>query len=286
MSRIYPSKLILFGEYSVVLGSQVLGMPMYNRYGYWSAQFEPNSVMKRGFMPYLIEHCQDFLDLDKLEEVQAQKVYYGSTIKRGYGTGSSGALSAAIYDHCRKLEPDDLESLQHQLALIESFFHGTSSGFDPLISYINSPILRTYQGKYTKCVLDDSLHNGDYKLYLLDSGQKRTARGLVSRFVEWHHGSPDIYAQLVTINNELIDSFLAGDELHGLLKKLSSFQYEQMKPMILDKLIDYWEEGLETGRYYMKICGTGGGGYYMVYSADPYIMDIFEGFQLVPIDLS
>lgn len=286
MNRTYPSKLILFGEYSVVLGSQVLGMPRHNRYGYWTDRLEANSVMKRGFIPYLKEHCSNFLDEQKINDIKTAKLHYGSTIKRGYGTGSSGALSAAVYDYCAISAAGEMKLLQSQLALIESFFHGQSSGFDPLISYMDSPILRTKEGRYETCDLSQDLLMDDWKLYLLDSGQKRTVKGLVPRFVSWHEDYPDRYNRLNDINNELIDLFLEGSQIQSLISQLSSFQLTYMKPMILDQLVSYWQEGLDTSRYYLKICGSGGGGYYMIYSADPSIHDLFNGYQLVPIDLS
>ena len=76
-------------------------------------------------------------------------MYFDSSIPQGYGVGSSGALVAAIYDEyasdkitvLENLTRDKLLQLKTIFSEMESFFHGKSSGLDPLNSYLSIPIL-------------------------------------------------------------------------------------------------------------------------------------------------
>ena len=76
-------------------------------------------------------------------------MYFDSSIPQGYGVGSSGALVAAIYDKYATDKITVLENLTREKLLklkiifskMESFFHGKSSGLDPLNSYLSLPIL-------------------------------------------------------------------------------------------------------------------------------------------------
>ena len=78
-----------------------------------------------------------------------QEWYFDSSIPQGYGVGSSGALVASIYDQyaadkitiLENLTRDKLLNLKAIFSLMESFFHGKSSGLDPLNSYLSLPIL-------------------------------------------------------------------------------------------------------------------------------------------------
>ena len=40
------------------------------------------------------------------------------------------------------------------------------------------------------------------------------------------------------------------------------------KPMIPAKFHDLWKTGLETNDYYLKLCGSGGGGYMLGFTED------------------
>ena len=47
---------------------------------------------------------------------------------------------------------------------------------------------------------------------------------------------------------------------------LSQFVIEKLNPMIPSGFNDIWRKGLETGSYYLKLCGSGGGGYLIGFS--------------------
>ena len=86
-------------------------------------------------------------------------MYFDSSIPQGYGVGSSGALVASIYDQyaadkitvLENLTRDKLLKLKQIFALMESFFHGKSSGLDPLNSYLSLPILINSKTPYRTC---------------------------------------------------------------------------------------------------------------------------------------
>jgi len=86
----------------------------------------------------------------------ATSLYFDSSIPQGYGVGSSGALVAAIYDTyaidkieaTETLTRDKLLRLKEIFSLMESFFHGKSSGLDPLNSYLSIPILMILEDNY------------------------------------------------------------------------------------------------------------------------------------------
>ena len=89
------------------------------------------------------------LDIARLIRDIEQGLYFRSSIPKGYGLGSSGALCAAIYDEygedknkiIRKTGSEELLDVKKALASMESWFHGTSSGIDPLCIYFNKPLI-------------------------------------------------------------------------------------------------------------------------------------------------
>ncbi len=281
--RRYPSKVILFGEYSVILGSQVIGVPISDRYGYWSQEPGRNSRMTKGLIDYLQAECSSFLDERKLKEIDAGQIFYRSTIRKGYGTGSSGAISAAIYDYCASHCAEDIPTLRKQLAKIESFFHVKSSGFDPLISIKHSPILRDSQGNYKLIESAAVPRHSISRLYLLDSGDRRRVKGLVPKFMEIDQKKPAIGRRLTELNNIIITKLLADQEISPHVSELSAFQLRYMRPMIVDRLMPFWQEGLASGDYFIKLCGTGGGGYYFIYIVRDNLVKSTLPYQLVPL---
>src|SRR5690606_29823162 len=88
-------------------------------------------------------------NLELLQQDIDRGMYFDSSIPQGYGVGSSGALVAAIYDKYANNKITVLENLTREKLLqlkavfsqMESFFHGKSSGLDPLNSYLSLPIL-------------------------------------------------------------------------------------------------------------------------------------------------
>jgi mevalonate kinase len=154
----FSAKVMLFGEYSILLGSSALSIPLTT----FNASFrkfpemehvitnqysESNKILQTLCDHYLEESriFSEFLDLDHFMEDIKTGLFLDSTIPQRYGVGSSGALCAAIYSRYAvdPVDPDGTVSNQDMLRLrdlfsrMESFFHGKSSGFDPLVIYFS-----------------------------------------------------------------------------------------------------------------------------------------------------
>ena len=157
---LFYSKILLFGEYGIIKDSKGLSIP-YNFYKgalIIPQQQTPETLQSnkhlKAFCAYLgqIEEEGQSLtrfNLSQMHDDLAQGMYFDSSIPQGYGVGSSGALVAAIYDRyaidkitiLENLTREKLLTLKSAFAQMESFFHGKSSGLDPLNSYLSLPIL-------------------------------------------------------------------------------------------------------------------------------------------------
>jgi mevalonate kinase len=52
------------------------------------------------------------------------------------------------------------------------------------------------------------------------------------------------------------------------IKQLSKVVLGNFKPMIPQQFHQLWQKGLDTGDYYLKLCGSGGGGYILGFTED------------------
>ena len=154
---LFYSKILLFGEYGIIKDSKGLSIP-YNFYnGALKVDEHPtleaqksNESLKR-FVTYLKGLDKELVafDIETLQNDVDAGMYFDSSIPQGYGVGSSGALVAAIYDKYASNKITVLENLTREKLLklktifseMESFFHGKSSGLDPLNSYLSITIL-------------------------------------------------------------------------------------------------------------------------------------------------
>ena len=282
----FNSKILLFGEYSIIQDSMGLTLP-YNEFN-GKLTFDAGE-MNEQFVSESNEHLADFsaylqnlLDTQKLNidfDIEAFKrdiengMYFQSTIPQGFGVGSSGALVAAVYGKYTKNKvafdqaPDKqvLLELKKVLAQMESYFHGNSSGVDPLICYLNLPLL--INGKNGVEPVKVEMNNpGKGAIFLIDTGISRSTEPLVKYYMQRMEEPifrEFVDKQLKPFANNCIQAFLEGDKetLFAYMKLLSKFQFEHFKPMI-PKLFDkMWKRGLDSGEYYLKLCGAGGGGF-------------------------
>ena len=155
---LFYSKILLFGEYGIIQDSKGLSIP-YNFYN-GALKLDKNTsetaIKSNESLHKLYLHLvtinntdQVTFNLEALEQDIKNGMYFDSSIPQGYGVGSSGALVAAIYDKyaldkitvLENLTREKLLTLKEIFSKIESFFHGKSSGLDPLNSYLSLPIL-------------------------------------------------------------------------------------------------------------------------------------------------
>lgn len=289
---LFYSKILLFGEYGIIKDSKGLAIP-YNFYN-GALKIEENPSQKavvsnsklREYVAYLIKLDQDpdtFVNFDttRLQDDVSKGMYFDSSIPQGYGVGSSGALVAAIYDKYAIEKITVLENLTREKLLklkaifgaMESFFHGKSSGLDPLNSYLSLPILINSSDNIEPAGIPSQETEGKGAVFLLDSGMTGETAPMVHIFMEnmkQEGFRAMLKNQFVKHTDACVDDFLTGDvkSLFTNVKQLSKVVLNNFKPMIPTKFHDLWKTGLETNDYYLKLCGSGGGGYMLGFTQD------------------
>lgn len=279
---LFYSKILLFGEYGIIKDSKGLSIP-YNFYNgalkvdqHPSAEaIQSNESLKR-FVDYLrnIDKNLVSFNFEELQNDVQNGMYFDSSIPQGYGVGSSGALVAAIYDKYATNKITVLENLTREKLLklksifseMESFFHGKSSGLDPLNSYLSLPILINSKDNIEATGIPSQKTDGKGAVFLLDSGIVGETAPMVSIFMEnmKNEGFRSMLKdQFIKHTDACVDDFLKGDikSLFRNTKQLSRIVLNNFKPMIPTQFHELWKKGLETNDYYLKLCGSGGGGY-------------------------
>ena len=280
----YHGKLILFGEYSMIFGSEALLIPYYSAFGEWSSVinrpsergFESNASIRK-FYDYLREH-EEFriLDLRRFDMELNAGLFFDSTIPLGYGVGSSGALVAAIFDRYKLIEINDIPKLKDFLAKMESFFHGSSSGMDPLQCYLGKPFILSQQttdnGQQSSfTMLDDDFISDDIHIFLIDTKIKSPTAPLVEKFKELRKDSSYLDKfdnEYVPIVSKCIKSLTdtKDDEFYEHLSQLSKLQLELLSHTIPEETRKFFLTDIKKDGFQVKLCGAGGGGFLLGFS--------------------
>jgi mevalonate kinase len=286
---LFYSKILLFGEYGIIKDSKGLSIP-YNFYN-GALKMDENSSQSavdsnlnlKKFHHYLFEVDPELVvfDLVQLEKDIHAGMYFDSSIPQGYGVGSSGALVAALYDKYAQDKITVLENLTREKLLklkaifskMESFFHGKSSGLDPLNSYLSIPILINSKDNIEATGIPSQNTNGKGAVFLLDSGIIGETAPMVSIFMEKmkQEGFRTMLKnQFIKHTDACVEDFLNGDvnSLFRNTKQLSKVVLNHFKPMIPKKFHSIWKAGIESNSYYLKLCGSGGGGYILGFTED------------------
>ena len=279
---LFYSKILLFGEYGIIKDSKGLSIP-YNFYnGALKVDENPNeeAVKSNQSLKRFTTHLKDLapdlvnFDMETLQNDVDAGMYFDSSIPQGYGVGSSGALVAAIYDKYAADKITVLENLTREKLLklkaifseMESFFHGKSSGLDPLNSYLSLPILINSKDNIEATGIPSQKSDGKGAVFLLDSGIVGETAPMVSIFMDnmKNEGFRSMLKeQFIKHTDACVDDFLKGDikSLFKNTKQLSKVVLNNFKPMIPKQFHELWKNGIETNDYYLKLCGSGGGGY-------------------------
>ena len=286
---LFFAKILLFGEYGIIKDSKGLSIP-YNFYRGalkipdLETKFNIDSHQKLlAFTAYLKTLQINLLefDWDRLKMDLNRGMYFDSSIPQGYGVGSSGALVAAIYDKyslqritvLENLTKEKLQHLKMIFAQMESFFHGESSGLDPLNSYLSLPILINSKEQIQTTGIPSQNIIGKGAVFLLDSGIIGETAPMVSIFMEnmkQETFSLMMRDQFIKYSDSCVDDFLKGNmsSLFNNIKSLSSLVLKYFEPMIPDAFHKVWKNGIETNEYYLKLCGSGGGGFILGFTRD------------------
>ena len=286
---LFYSKILLFGEYGIIKNSKGLSIP-YNFFkgGLKIGNFKNESEKASNksltdFKNYLktIESSVVEFDFIKLDTDLKNGMFFDSTIPQGYGVGSSGALVAALYDRYAINKITVLENLTKPKILIlknifskmESFFHGKSSGLDPLNSYLSLPILIHSKNEIETTGIPSQSSNGKGAVFLLDSGMSSETAPMVDLFfksMKNKNYNKIIKENFIKTTDDCVEDFLNGNfnSLFTNMKILSKVVLENFKPMIPKDFHQLWKKGIESDDYFLKLCGSGGGGYILGFSKD------------------
>ncbi|MDA8639501.1 mevalonate kinase [Flavobacteriaceae bacterium] len=284
---LFYAKILLFGEYGIIKDSKGLSIP-YNFYrGALKVSNDPSTQDSHEKLVAFCNHLKTLpesivsFDWKRLQEDLENKMYFDSSIPQGYGIGSSGALVASIYDQyaldkitvLENLTKEKLQHLKAVFAAMESFFHGKSSGLDPLNSYLSLPILINSKDHIEPTGIPSQNPDGKGAVFLLDSGITGETAPMVSIFME--NMKQEAFRimmkdQFINYTDSCVDDFLNGNltSLFLNIKQLSNLVLNNFKPMIPEKFHGIWQHGIESNDYYLKLCGSGGGGYILGFTQD------------------
>ncbi len=298
---LFYAKILLFGEYGIIKDSKGLAIP-YNSYqgALKISDIHTNESKKSNKnLAKLYTHLTSLnsnlvqFRLAELKNDIANGMYFDSSIPQGYGVGSSGALVAAIYDKYAEdkitvldnLTRDKLLKLKAIFAEIESFFHGKSSGLDPLNSYLSIPILINSKDNLEATGIPMQ-KEGKGAVFLLDSNQVGETEPMVNIFMNKmkKEGFRKMLSEdFAKYTDACIDDFLHGNvkSLFGNVKSLSKVVLTNFKPMIPNAFHKIWQQGIDTNDYYLKLCGSGGGGYILGFTKDyDKVKEILKNYKL------
>lgn len=283
MSRPFPAKLLLFGEYSVLAGSDVCAFP----FSRFSGRLEicdlnkdatqrireSNESLKK-LLDYLATPenyptTMNMLDAGRMAEDIHAGLAFLSDIPLNYGLGSSGALVAALYDRYKKEnKDDDLTTVHRHLAFIESAFHAKSSGTDPLVSYLNRPVfIRSGEIECPDLKFEKIREN--IGIELIDSGMPGVTKVGVGAFQSGNLIQPSekmLFAkEYVPLVNSIIGHISTEDYLPLIdeIFRLSELQLVLFPWLFTPDMLRLARQGLAEREFALKLCGSGGGGYYL-----------------------
>ncbi len=295
-NSVFHAKILLLGEYAVVHGGKGVTVPFskysgqlrLNQQNLSKDQTSSHLILKK-FLKYLKERCvfdKDIsaLNLNKLAKDLSKNLYFDSHIPQRYGIGSSGALVAALYDqygvkNCN-VKTTQILKTKNILSKMEHFFHGISSGLDPLTSYLNQALIAQPSNI---SLFDFSGLNPSIKFFLLDTHQVAQTDLMVKNFskmIQEKNFKDLFYNQFIPITNQGVDALLGQnkDLILNQFKKISQITFALFSPMIPQNMRNIWQSGIDHNNYYLKLCGSGGGGYILGVTHDlQKTRDILKG---------
>lgn len=288
--RNYPAKLLLFGEHVLLLGASALAVPVPAFTGKWARAENTKTPDRR--RESLIQFAESEvlksisgIDIEALRNDISDGWHFPSSIPEGYGLGSSGALCAGIYNRYVLEKTQDLPTLKGIFARMESYFHGSSSGIDPLTSYLAQPLL--IRQKTQVSVAEAAIWQEAPVVFLLDTQIPRQTGPLVEWFLDQSAQMPFAQALNSTFlpaHEAMIQSWLRADDaefwIH--LHTVSQFQYDYFDPMIPAAIRPVWEKSLQTPGLRLKICGAGGGGFVLGFArTEKIVKEILAEYPIV-----
>lgn len=263
-----------------MLGSMALSIPFIEFTGQLLIK-KKQSKSEHYSVPYLIDYLKylknnklgQIIDVGNFENDINNGLIFETNIPISYGLGSSGAIVASIFNQYKVNDIKKLHELQKVFSRMEAYYHGSSSGLDPLVSYINKPILVNEYSLPEITTLPQKNEKTKVSAFLLDTKTVGETQPLVTWFMDKITDvdfKKAIVHELIPINNNCIINTLEGESKSLLknVKKVSEFTLNNFVPMIPSHLIPKWKQGIESNNYYLKLCGSGGGGMMLGFTND------------------
>jgi mevalonate kinase len=297
--KLYHSKLLLFGEHIINRGAKGLAIPTDHFTGAfdfireeWNEAAVTSNRAIQGLAEYIIydDTLAPLYDTNRLLDDLEHGLYFQSDIPQGYGMGSSGALVAALCTTYRlkPINKKDLTAVKHELATLESYFHGKSSGLDPLVCFLDKAVIID-KGEVTGAF---DLHLSEktfFKLFLLNTGKPRNTGHFVKLFLQKCKDPKfDIMLKesLIKANDMCIKSFLdPGYRIFWKsLKLISQIQYDHLPEFIPDAFKPLWKQGIINDEFSLKICGAGGGGFILGFCRKDFdIRSVLHQYEVIEL---
>jgi mevalonate kinase len=238
----------------------------------------------KDYLVYLksIENEKDIrfaLNTQNLERDVNLGLYFNSTIPQGYGAGSSGALVAALFHHYLLTPAPDqnlhepggiTDQVRRQMSVMESYFHGSSSGLDPLTSWLGKPFSIDANKEIHFLSMPLFPDESKIKVFLIDT----QVTGNTKPLVDWYKNQVELKQLDATMLHDLSNETqmaLLDKEFTLFDKKLlqlSAFQFKNLHPMIPENIKKTWDAGLQSQIFTLKLCGSGGGGFVLGFTKD------------------
>ncbi len=288
-----PAKLLLFGEHTVLHGGEALAVPLQKFGAAWAAASEaqPRNLLFSDWVTYASNgphepagpagRAREWLDVDRWRS-EVPDLAVASDIPKSYGLGSSGALTAMIYERYASADRSAvaLSLLRARLAWLEGYFHGRSSGLDPLVCYLRQAVRIHVDASISRVEAFDLPIADAGEWFLLNSRQPKAGKAAIARFGEsckedgfrQNYLAParELTAELIAM--ALGELAAAVRPFSGRVKRLSTLQLEHLDWLIPTHIRTTWQTWLERDLAYLKLCGAGGGGFFLGLAIDPHTL--------------
>jgi mevalonate kinase len=283
--KVFPAKLILMGEYSLLYGSSGLVLPLKKMFGQW--EVSPEGLLDSSLLS-LAHHLEQqkfpWLKTDHFKKDVLKGLFFKANFPQGMGLGSSGALTAAIFHRYGITSGQDNTPtfIRQLLSELEHYYHHTSSGVDPLVSYTQKPYL--LEGLHSMEVVSiETITQWREKglgVYLMPSFIPRKTSHLVESFRKFYQSSEFVswvHREFVPRTNACVKSFISGED--HFFAEIKSLAHEQQK-FLRDFFPDQVKESMAKLRGYeqvaVKLCGAGGGGYFLVFTQGVLPLEVVQ----------
>ena len=125
---LFYSKILLFGEYGIIEDSKGLSIPynFFNGALKISESSDEEAKKSNLILSQFSTHLKTLdidLDLNSFDKHIKKGMYFDSSIPKGYGVGSSGALVAAVYEKYANNKITVLENLTREKLIVMSLIN-------------------------------------------------------------------------------------------------------------------------------------------------------------------